>query len=74
MSWKNIFILKVEMEFEKLTQVGIFTGDTGSEDMGWLPLPTEEGCSLSGLEPSRLTWKYYHGLDLVDSIWAVFKS
>lgn len=43
MSWKNIFILKVEMEFEKLTQVGIFTGETGSEDMGWLPLPTDEG-------------------------------
>jgi len=58
----------VEMEFEKLTQVGIFIGETGAQDTGWLPLPTEEGCSLSGLEPSRLTWKYYHGLDVVDSI------
>lgn len=56
------------MEFEKLTQVGIFIGETGAQDTGWLPLPTEEGCSLCGLEPSRLTWKYYQGLDMVDSI------
>lgn len=70
MSWKNTYTLKVETEFQKLTQVDILVGETGAEDIGRLPqsspLPTEQGCSLSGLEPRWLTWKHYHGRGLVD--------